>query len=114
MLNLALVQLSKKHTEIFGVFIELIVVKLKWDLTIYYNLDDDRYTFVPYYQKLFKTKINVLPTEELKYNKNTHDFFIFTSSIDKLENVFMVGMCSSCVGCCEFPKVSTCFVSVVY
>lgn len=88
MLNLALVQLSKKHTEIFGVFIELIVVKLKWDLTIYYNLDDDRYTFVPYYQTLFKTKINVLPTEELKYNRNTHDFYIFTSSIDKLESEY--------------------------
>lgn len=86
MINLALVQLTKKHTEIFGVFIELIVVKFKWNLTIYYNLEDDKYTFVNYYQDLFNTNIEVVPTSDFKHRKDDHDFYIFTSSADKLED----------------------------
>ena len=89
MVNLAIVQLTRKHTEIFGVFIELIVVKFKWDLTIYYNLDDDKYTFVNYYQNLFNTNIKITPTYLLKKNRNNHDYFIFTSSADVLEEAFL-------------------------
>lgn len=83
MIKIALVQLSNKHTEIFGTFIE-IFKKTNFDLTIYYNLEKDPYTFLKYYQKLFETKLNIQPTATLLENKNNHDFFIFTSSADDI------------------------------
>ena len=58
MIHFALVQLSKKHTEIFGTFIEIINY-YNWELTIYYDKDNDPYTFINYYNKLFETTLNV-------------------------------------------------------
>ena len=81
MVSFALVQLSKKHTEIFGSFLE-IFIKNEWDFYIYYDKDDDNYTFVNYYQKLFNTKFNIRAGKELMEYKNAHDFYIFTSSAD--------------------------------
>ena len=66
MINFALVQLSKKHTEIFGTFIEIIKY-YNWDLTIYYDKDNDPYTFISYYNKLFETPLNVIPTSTLDF-----------------------------------------------
>jgi len=81
MIHFALVQLSKKHTEIFGTFIEIIKY-YKWELTIYYDKDNDPYTFINYYNKLFETTLNVLPTSQLLNNQTTYDYFIFTTSAD--------------------------------
>lgn len=81
MIHFALVQLSKKHTEIFGTFIEIINY-YHWELTIYYDKDNDPYTFINYYNKLFETTLNVLPTAQLEENKKNYDYFIFTTSAD--------------------------------
>lgn len=83
MIKIALVQLSNKHTEIFGTFIE-IFLKKKLDLTIYYNLEKDLYTFLKYYKKLFNCQLNIQPSEKLIENKDNHNFFIFTSSADDI------------------------------
>lgn len=81
MIHFALVQLSKKHTEIFGTFIEIINY-YHWELTIYYDKDNDPYTFINYYNKLFETNLNVLPTAQLQENLSKYDYFIFTTSAD--------------------------------
>ncbi len=81
MIHFALVQLSKKHTEIFGTFIEIINY-YHWELTIYYDKDNDPYTFINYYNKLFETTLNVLPTAQLQDNQTKYDYFIFTTSAD--------------------------------
>ncbi len=81
MIKVALVQLSNKHTEIFGTFIEIFLRK-KLDLVIYYNLEKDPYTFLRYYKNLFNCKLNIQQPEKLIENKDNHDFFIFTSSAD--------------------------------
>ena len=81
MIHFALVQLSKKHTEIFGTFIEIIQY-YKWDFTIYYDKDNDPYTFLNYYSKLFETSLNILPTTQLQNNYDKYDYFIFTTSAD--------------------------------
>ena len=81
MISFALVQLSKKHTEIFGTFIE-IIKRQNWDLYIYYNKDDDPYTFLNYYENLFNTKLNIRKGATLYKHKDDHDYFIFTSSAD--------------------------------
>jgi hypothetical protein len=83
MIHFALVQLSKKHTEIFGTFIEIINY-YNWELTIYYDKDDDPYTFINYYIKLFETTLNILPTSQLEDDKKKYDYFIFTTSSDEL------------------------------
>ena len=81
MIHFALVQLSKKHTEIFGTFIEIIKY-YQWNLTIYYDKDNDPYTFINYYNKLFETQLNVIPTAQLQENCTKYDYFIFTTSAD--------------------------------
>jgi len=81
MIHFALVQLSKKHTEIFGTFIEIIIFN-KWKLTIYYDKDADPYTFLNYYNRLFDIQLNIIPSSNLENNKNKHDYFIFTTSGD--------------------------------
>lgn len=81
MINFALIQLSSKHTEIFGTFIEFFLKK-NFQFTIYYDLENDNYTFIKYYQKIFNSKFNILPTNKLIQNKNSHHFYIFTSSGD--------------------------------
>ena len=84
MINFALVQLSKKHTEIFGTFIEIIKY-FKWELTIYYDKDNDPYTFLNYYNKLFDISLNINQIANLENNRNKHDYFIFTTSSDSPE-----------------------------
>jgi hypothetical protein len=81
MIHFALVQLSKKHTEIFGTFIEIIKY-YNWEYTIYYDKDNDPYTFLNYYSKLFETSFNILPTNQLQNNYDKYDYFIFTTSAD--------------------------------
>ena len=76
-MRVALVQLTNKHTEIFGVFIEYLLYR-KIDFKIYYNLDKDKYSFLPYYEKVFDIKLDIVPTEYLSYE--TFDWYIFTSS----------------------------------
>jgi len=81
LMHIALIQLTKKHTEIFGTFIE-IILKNNWDLTIYYNLMVDEYSFVPYYLYLFKKEITIKPTGYLTEDIDNIDYFIWTSSSD--------------------------------
>jgi hypothetical protein len=81
MIHFALVQLSKKHTEIFGTFIEIILY-YNWQFTIYYDKENDPYTFLNYYTKIFETPLNILSTAQVKDNYNKHDYFIFMTSAD--------------------------------
>ena len=81
MIHFALVQLSKKHTEIFGTFIEIILY-YNWNFTIYYDKENDPYTFLNYYTKIFETPLHILPSAQLKDNSNKHDYFIFMTSAD--------------------------------
>ena len=81
MIHFALVQLSKKHTEIFGTFIEIILY-YNWQFTIYYDKENDPYTFLNYYTKIFETPLHILSTSQLKDNSNKHDYFIFMTSAD--------------------------------
>jgi hypothetical protein len=81
MIHFALVQLSKKHTEIFGTFIEIILY-YNWQFTIYYDKENDPYTFLNYYTKIFETPLHILSTSQLKDNFNKHDYFIFMTSAD--------------------------------
>jgi hypothetical protein len=81
MINFALVQLSKKHTEIFGTFIEIILY-YQWQFTIFYDKDNDPYTFLNYYNKIFETPLNIISTVNLKDNYNKYDYFIFMTSAD--------------------------------
>jgi len=80
-MHIALIQLTKKHTEIFGTFIEMII-KNDWEITIYYNLMVDEYSFVPYYLYLFKKEIPVKPVGYLTEDMDNIDYFIWTSSSD--------------------------------
>ena len=82
MVYFALIQLTKKHTEIFGTFLE-IILKNNWDLTIYYNLQVDEYSFLPYYMNLFNKKFEIKGTNELVKDKDKVDYFIWTSSSDE-------------------------------
>lgn len=81
MIHFALVQLSKKHTEIFGTFIEIILY-YNWQFTIYYDKENDPYTFLNYYTKIFETPLYILSTAQLEDNFNKHDYFIFMTSAD--------------------------------
>ena len=81
MVHFALIQLAKKHTEIFGTFYE-IILKKKWNLTVYYDLEADDYTFVPFYNKLFNYSVPIRPSKEFEKDLNNFDFLIFASSSD--------------------------------
>ena len=80
MVHFALIQLTKKHTEIFGTFLE-IILNNNWDLTIYFNADE--YSFLPYYMNLFQTKFDIKATHQLVDDKDQFDYFIWTSSSDE-------------------------------
>lgn len=80
-MHIALVQLTKKHTEIFGTFIE-IILKQGWTLSIYYNIMTDEYSFVPYYLYLFNTNIPIKSTGYLSEDLDNIDKIIWTSSSD--------------------------------
>lgn len=79
--HFGMIQFSNKHTEIFGTFIE-IIKKYEWVLTIYYNLDNDEYTFLKYYEKIFG-KLDIRPISQINYDI---DIFIITSSSDYKNN----------------------------
>ena len=76
-MRVALVQLTNKHTEIFGIFIEYFLYR-KIDFKIYYNLEKDKYSFLPYYEKLFNCKLDIIPTKY--FLEEEFDWYIFTSS----------------------------------
>jgi len=82
MVHFALIQLTKKHTEIFGTFLEIILHN-NWDLTIYYNLQADEYSFLPYYMNLFQRNFNIKSPHQLVDDKDRFDYFIWTSSSDE-------------------------------
>jgi hypothetical protein len=82
MVHFALIQLTKKHTEIFGTFLE-IILNNNWDLTIYYNLNADEYSFLPYYMELFQKNFNIKLPHQLIEDKDQFDYFIWTSSSDE-------------------------------
>ena len=81
MVHFALIQLTKKHTEIFGTFIELIL-KNNWTLTIYYNLFTDEYSYLPYYYYLFNKEIPLKPTGQLVLDTDNIDYYIYASASD--------------------------------
>ena len=89
MINFALIQLTKKHTEIFGTFIE-IILKNKWNLTIYCNLESDEYTFVKYYKSLFFKDLQIKHTSFLSNDTDIFDYFIFATASDdnKIPDIF--------------------------
>jgi hypothetical protein len=80
MVHFALIQLTKKHTEIFGTFLE-IILNNNWDLTIYFNADE--YSFLPYYMDLFQTIFEIKSTHQLVEDKDQFDYFIWMSSSDE-------------------------------
>ena len=82
MVHFALVQLTKKHTEIFGAFLE-IILNNNWDLTIYYNLNADEYSFLPYYMDLFQKNFEIKAPQKIVEDKDRFDYFIWTSSSDE-------------------------------
>ena len=89
MVHFALIQISRKHTEILGTFIE-IILKNKWNLTIYYNLEQDEYTFVRFYKNLFESDLIVKSTNTLNDDIENIDYFIYSSSTDekKMPEIF--------------------------
>jgi hypothetical protein len=82
MVHFALIQLTKKHTEIFGTFLE-IILNNNWDLTIYYNIHADEYSFLPYYMNLFQKNFDIKSPNQLIEDKDQFDYFIWTSSSDE-------------------------------
>lgn len=88
MINFALIQLSPKHTEIFGTFIELIKYN-HWNLVIYYDINADNYTFLHYYQQHFGTLDIRHPSLLMNEYKN-YNYYIFSSSGDdkRIDNIF--------------------------
>jgi len=88
MINFAIIQLSPKHTEIFGTFIELIKYN-HWNLVIYYDINADSYTFLNYYQQLFG-KLDIRHPSLLKTEYMNYNYYIFSSSGDdtRIADVF--------------------------
>lgn len=88
MINFAIIQLSAKHTEIFGTFIEIIKYN-HWNLVIYYDINADNYTFLHYYQQIFGTLDIRHPSLLMNEYKN-YNYYIFSSSGDdtRIDNVF--------------------------
>jgi hypothetical protein len=82
MVHFALIQLTKKHTEIFGTFLE-IILNNNWDLTIYYNIHADEYSFLQYYMNLFQTKFEIKSPHQISEDKDQFDYFIWMSSSDE-------------------------------
>jgi hypothetical protein len=88
MINFALIQLSPKHTEILGTFIEIIKYN-HWNVVIYYDINADNYTFLHYYQQLFGTLDIRHPSLLINEHKN-YNYYIFSSSGDdlRIDDVF--------------------------
>lgn len=79
MVKIAIVQITPKHTEILGTFMELLK---NFELTFYYDMEKDHYTFLKYYQKLFNKKLDILPSDRLVADRYLYNFFIIVSSAD--------------------------------
>ena len=95
--HFGMIQFSNKHTEIFGTFIE-IIKKYNWRLTIYYNLDNDEYTFLKYYEKIFG-KLDICPINQINYELY---IFIITINVPKLS----VCLFENCIiPKCTFVKI---------
>lgn len=88
MINFALIQLSAKHTEIIGTFIEIIKYN-DWKLVIYYDINADNYTFLHYYQQIFGT-LDIRHPSLLMNEYTNYNYYIFSSSGDdtRIDNVF--------------------------
>jgi hypothetical protein len=88
MINFALIQLSPKHTEIFGTFIEIIKYN-HWNLVIYYDIRADDYTFLYYYTQLFGT-LDIRHPSLLINEYNNYNYYIFSSSGDykRIDKIF--------------------------
>ena len=87
MVKVAIVQLSGKHTEIFGTFIQILQhMGILFD--IFYDEPNDNYTFLPYYKKIFNCNYNLYSTKALMSMKDNYNQFIFTSSIDDVHEYF--------------------------
>jgi len=82
MINFALIQLSAKHTEIMGTFIEIIKIN-HWNLVIYYDINADNYTFLHYYQQLFGT-LDIRHPSLLMNEYKDYNYYIFSSSGDNV------------------------------
>lgn len=81
MTNVALIQLTNKHSEIFATFIELFL-KNKWNITIYYNLFNDEYSYLPIYFYIFKKKFVIKNAGELINDYKNIDYFFWASASD--------------------------------
>jgi hypothetical protein len=88
MINFALIQLSPKHTEILGTFIEIIKYN-HWNVVIYYDIDADDYTFLHYYQQLFGT-LDIRNPSLLMNEYKSYNYYIYSSSGDdkRIDNIF--------------------------
>ena len=87
MVKVAIVQLSSKHTEIFGTFIQIFQhMGILFD--IFYDEPEDKYTFLPYYKKVFNSNYNLFNTKLLMQMKENYNQFVFTSSIDDVHEYF--------------------------
>ena len=88
MINFALIQLSPKHTEILGTFIEIIKYN-HWNVVIYYDITVDNYTFLHYYQQLFGT-LDIRHPSLLTNEHKNYNYYIFSSSGDdiRIDDVF--------------------------
>lgn len=80
-MHLALIQLTNKHTEIFGTFLEY-AIKNKFEITIYYNLQKDLYSFVPYYAYLFNRSFTIKAGNALLEDRDAIDIFLYASASD--------------------------------
>ena len=80
-MHIALIQLTPKHTEIFGTYIEYFIKK-QIKFTIYYNLDKDPYSFIPYYSYLFNQPLDVKSNNHLPLDKENIDIFLYASASD--------------------------------
>lgn len=87
-IKIALIQVSKKHTEIIGTFIEYFVNK-NFEFDVFYDIENDRYTFLPYYKALFNAKFNIYHPDTLRENLDSYDYYIYTTSSDKVRNILI-------------------------
>lgn len=86
-IKIALIQIGKKHTEIMGTFVEYFVMK-NFSFDIFYDLENDNYSFINYYKTFFNANCNIYsPDNLIEYMKN-YDYFIFTTSADKIKHEF--------------------------
>ena len=87
-IKIALIQVSKKHTEIIGTFIEYFINK-QFEFDIFYDIENDRYTFLPYYMELFGIEFKIYHPDKLKEKIDGYDYYIYTTNSDKVRNALV-------------------------